>query len=230
MYMYNKLSAIALHSSSPSIITNQPKMLPQLPLGILSLLSLASAQPTQPTEYTNLPPPTSPGVFTASTRILIHNTTTHLAWAALTNFPAYASWNPFVRSAIVLSPPLNTTVPDQYPAVGLNLLLRTQIPPLPLPVNARTLDNPLATQFAYEEITAVQPDKGRLAWKYATDTLVQAERWQAVSDMGGGDVLYESREVFEGLLSPVVKAGFGRNVQKGFEQQGVGLKMLLEGK
>jgi hypothetical protein len=212
-------------------LTNKKKrkmLLSTLPLGVfLPLLSIVTAQPT---EYTNLPPPSSPGVFTASTRITIHNTSVPLAWAALTNFPAYASWNPFVRSAIVVSPLTNDTEPAQYPVVGKNLLLRTQIPPLPLPVSEDTRDNPLATQYAYEEITAVQPELGRLAWKYATDALVRAERWQAVSDMGGGDVLYESREVFEGLLSPVVKAGFGRNVQKGFEQQGVGLKMLLEGK
>jgi hypothetical protein len=205
-------------------------LLPSLPLGVfLPFLAIATTS-AQPTEYTNLPPPSSPGVFTASTRILIHNTTTSAAWAALTNFPGYAAWNPFVRAAVVVNPLTNATLPEQYPVVGKNLCLRTQIPPLPLPVSEGSRDNPLATQYAYEEITAVQPELGRLAWKYATDALVRAERWQAVSDMGDGDVLYESREVFEGLLSPVVKAGFGRNVQKGFEGQGVGLKMLLEGK
>jgi hypothetical protein len=176
-------------------------MLALTPLaGLLSLLSLTVAQPTETTPYTNLPPPTSPGVFSASTRILIQNTTTALAWTALTNFPAYAEWNPFVRSAVVVDEH-NDTAPEQYPVEGLNLLLRTQIPPLKLPVDRDTRDNPLATQYAYEEITHVQPELGRLAWKYASDALVKAERWQAVSDAGDGAVLYESREVFDGLLS-----------------------------
>jgi hypothetical protein len=197
-------------------------------LALLLLLPLILAQSTSE-PYTNLPPPSKPGLFSASTRILISNTTTSLAWSALTNFPDYADWNPFVRAAIVVSP-LNLTLQEQYPIEGKNLFLRTQIPPLPFPVTRNTLDNPLAIQFAYEEITHVQPELGRLAWRYASDALVQAERWQAVSDMGDGTVLYESREVFDGTLASVVKAGFGANVQKGFDAQGVGLKMLLEGK
>lgn len=197
-------------------------------LSLLLLLPFVLAQST-PEPYTNLPPPSKNGLFTASTRILICNTTTSLAWAALTNFPNYADWNPFVRAAIVVSP-LNLTLQEQYPIQGKNLFLRTQIPPLPFPVSRNTLDNPLATQFAYEEITYVQPELGRLAWRYASDAVVQAERWQAVSEMGDGTVLYESREVFDGALATVVKVGFGANLQKGFDAQGVGLKMLLEGK
>jgi len=102
-----------------------------------------------------------------------------------------------VRAAIVVSP-LNLTLPDQTPVEGKDLFLRVQIPPLPLPVNKDTPDNPLATQFSYEKITAVQPELGRLAWKFQPDVkvLLSAERWQAVSDLGNGMVLYESREVF----------------------------------
>jgi len=147
-------------------------------------------------QFTNLPPPSSPGIFSASTRIEIKSTAA-AAYAALIDFPAYASWNPFVRAAIVVSP-LNLTLPDQTPVEGKDLFLRVQIPPLPLPVNKDTPDNPLATQFSYEKITAVQPELGRLAWKFQPDVkvLLSAERWQAVSDLGNGMVLYESREVF----------------------------------
>lgn len=41
-------------------------------------------------------PDVAPGVFNVSTRIEIQ-TTTGAVWNALTNFPAYAEWNPFVR-------------------------------------------------------------------------------------------------------------------------------------
>jgi hypothetical protein len=218
--MYNKLhDALFL-----AILVFDIRMLYLILLS--TLLSLTIAQQTAP--YTNLPPPSKPGLFFVSTRMLISNTTTSAAWSALTNFPAYADWNPFVRAAIVVSP-LNITLQEQYPTEGKNLFLRTQIPPLPLPVNKNTPDNPLVTQFAYERITHVQPELGRLCWQYAIDVLVQAERWQAVSDVGNGVVLYESREVFEGALSRVVKAGFEENLQKGFDAQGLGLKMLLEG-
>ena len=76
----------------------------------------------------------------------------------------------------------------------------------------------LATQYAYERITHVQREEGRLCWVYVADGLVEAERWQAISDMEDGVVLYyESREVFGGALAGVVKAGFGGDLQRGFE-------------
>ncbi|CAO2657283.1 Nn.00g034090.m01.CDS01 [Neocucurbitaria sp. VM-36] len=178
-------------------------------------------------EYTNLPD-VPQGVFNATTRVEIHSTTTAAAWDALTNFPSYADWNPFVRDAIVVSP-RNLTLPEQYPVEGKRLFLRTQIPPLSLPVNKNTPENPLNTQFAYERITHIQPGLGRLAWEYATDALIQAERWQAISDLGNGVILYESREVFNGPLASVLKSTLGESLQKGFDAQSQGLKSLLEG-
>jgi len=114
---------------------------------------------------------------------------------------------------------------------GRHLYLRTQIPPLPLPVSASTPDNVLHTQVAYENITHVQPQLGRLAWKYlaAPSELLAAERWQAVSDVGDGKVLYESREVFSGALAVVLKEVMGEALQESFDAQGKGLKLLLEG-
>jgi hypothetical protein len=194
----------------------------------LRILLLLTIQTTHViSEYTNLPP-VAPGVFTASTRIEI-NSTASAAYNALADFPRYPDWNPFVRSAIAVSPS-NITLPEQYPIEGNQLFMRTQIPPLPLPVNRNTPDDPLATQFAYENITHVQPELGRLAWKYiAPDVALSSERWQAVSDLGGGVALYESREVFHGVLAPVLKATLGESLQKAFDAQGQGLKLLLEG-
>ncbi|KAF2823219.1 hypothetical protein CC86DRAFT_372250 [Ophiobolus disseminans] len=179
-------------------------------------------------QATNLPPAPSGGMFTVDTRVVI-NSTAAAAYQALIDFPNYASWNPFVRAAIVISP-LNLTLPDQRPVEGKDLYLRVQIPPLPFPVNKNTPDDPLATQLSYEKITAVQPKLGRLAWKFQPDTpgVFQAERWQAVSDLGNGCVLYESREVFIGAAAVVLRETMGANLQKGFDAQGLGLKMLLE--
>lgn len=159
-----------------------------------------------------------------------------------------------MRSAIVinslpeslnLSDPFNLSNPNpnpdvplvpaeqQYPVVGKNLYLRTQIPPLPLPVDEKTPDNPFSIQLAYEEIVVADKKKGRLAWKYIAEAFLQATRWQAVSEIedeeGRTVVLYESREIFAGALSGVLQASMGKGLQESFDAQGAGLKLFLEG-
>jgi hypothetical protein len=179
-------------------------------------------------EYTNLPE-VKPGVFNASARIEIHNTTFDAVWDLLTDFPNYADWNPFVRYAVVTSP-LNVTLPEQRPVEGKNLFFRVQIPSLPLPVNKDTPDNPLHTQTSQELVTAVQPQLGRLAWEYwPPSVLLQAERWQAITDLGDGTVLYESREVFSGPTAYLVKALLEQGLRTSFQGQAEGLKLYLEG-
>ncbi|KAF2003826.1 hypothetical protein P154DRAFT_519745 [Amniculicola lignicola CBS 123094] len=188
---------------------------------IFSLLILLSSSQT-----TNLPD-VPPGVFTVGTRLEIR-TNVSTIWDVLTDFPAYASWNPFVRSAIVTTP-FGVPTREQYPIENHKLILRNQIPPLPFPVDSSTPDNPLNTQFAFENITHIQPDKGRLAWEYIFEAVLQAERWQAISDLGNGKVLYESREVFHGLAAETLKVWMGEGLQKGFEAQAEGLRRVLEG-
>ena len=106
--------------------------------------------------------------------------------------------------------------------------MRVQNPSLPLPVNKNTPDNPVNTQFTLEWITHVQPDLGRLAWVYFPEQLLAAERWQAVSDMGDGTVLYEAREVFSEPLAQLLKDTVGKSLQESFYGQGKGLKLWLE--
>lgn len=76
--------------------------------------------------------------------------------------------NPLNSAAIILTP-LNLTLPRQYPVEGTNLYMRVQVPPLPLPVDASTPDNPLHTQVTLENITHVQPERLRLAWKHVSE-------------------------------------------------------------
>ena len=103
-----------------------------------------------------------------------------------------------------------------------------QIPALPLPVNEFTPDNPLATQFSYENVTHVQRDLGRLAWEAYPNPLITAERWQALTDLGGGRVRYESREVFSGPLAGVTQTLLGEKLKASFEAQAEGSKLWLE--
>jgi hypothetical protein len=189
----------------------------------LTLLPVALAQ----SEYTNLPA-VAPGVFNASARIEIKSTV-DAAWDVLTDFANYAAWNPFVRYAVVTSAD-NITLPEQRPVEGAYLFFRVQIPPLPLPVNKDTPDNLLHTQTALERVTYVQPELGRVAWDYLGEPAITSRRWQAVSDIGNGTVLYESEEVFNGLLAGVLKATLGESIQESFVAQGEGLKLYLEGK
>jgi hypothetical protein len=177
-------------------------------------------------EYTNLPD-SPPGVFSCSARVEIQSTVA-AAWETLTNFTAYPEWNPFVREAKVIDP-LGLRKPEQRPVEDSRLFFRVQIPALPLPVNSDTPDNPLHTQISYENVTHVQPELGRVAWRYHPDGLLHAERWQALSDIGDGKVLYESREVFSGALAGTIKTLMEENLQKSFAAQAAGFKLRLEG-
>ena len=134
------------------------------------------------------------------------------------------------RSAVVTDS-LFIPLPNdqQYPQVNKRLIFRVQIPPLPFPVDSNTPDNPLNTQLTTENITVVQPELGRLAWKFLTDQLLDSERWQAVTDLGNGKVLYESREVFRGLGAPLVQTLYEDGLRQGFNAQAEGLRRLLEG-
>lgn len=175
--------------------------------------------------FTNLPD-VPQGVFNISTRIEIRSTK-DAAWDALTDFAKYPDWNPFVRAAIMVSSD-NSTLRNQYPKEDRRLFFRTQIPPLPLPVTKDTADVELHTQYSYENVTHVQPKRGRLAWEFATGSSLYGERWSAVSNLGHGKVLYESREVFDGPLATTLKAQLEGGLQAGFDAQGQALKLLLE--
>lgn len=178
---------------------------------------------------TNLPD-VPQGVFNVSTRIEMRSTK-HAAWKALTDFPNYPEWNPFVRASIMISSD-NTTLRDQYPEEGRRLFLRTQIPALPLPVNRQTPDIEANTQYSYENVTHVQRKQGRIAWEYAPSPNqqldLQSERWSAISDVGSGKVLYESREVFHGSVAESVEVQVGKALQASFDGQAQAFKVLLE--
>ncbi|KAF2997361.1 hypothetical protein E8E13_004031 [Curvularia kusanoi] len=195
-----------------------------LQLGAVMLLLLLQASGVL-SAYTNLPD-VPPGIFNVSARIEIRSNK-HAAWKALTDFPAYPDWNPFVRAAIMVSSG-NATLRDQYPIEGRRLFFRTQIPALPMPVNRDTPDVEANTQYSYENVTHIQRKKGRMAWEYIGDPGLQSERWSAVSDIGHGKVLYESREVFHGPTAEYLKPLLGETLQACFEAQGEALKALLE--
>lgn len=134
------------------------------------------------------------------------------------------------RSAVIVDQLMVPAPVNQQskPQENNRISFRVQIPPLPLPVNESTPDVALNTQYSLENITHVQKDVYRIAWKYLfVDALIDAERWSAISVQNGVSV-YESREIYYGALSPLVKSLFGTGLQQAFEAQGAALKLLLE--
>ncbi|EIN05451.1 hypothetical protein PUNSTDRAFT_115895 [Punctularia strigosozonata HHB-11173 SS5] len=168
------------------------------------------------------------GVFEVSTRILI-DAPLETVWNTILDFPRYPDWNPFSRSQVVCDD-LFVPLANQTAFEGARIIINVQIPPLTPPVNRSTPSNLLHTQISFENITHLQPDLHRVAWKQIDipDIAVNATRWQAVSTVGN-QTLYESAEVYGGGLAGAVELLYGTGLQEAFDAQGVALKALLEG-
>ena len=59
--------------------------------------------------------------------------------------------------------------------------------------------------------------------------LLTAERCQTLTTVSGGRTHYVTEDRFQGLLTPLVMAIFGRAMQRGFENCAKGLKKQAEG-
>ncbi|THU96990.1 hypothetical protein K435DRAFT_778277 [Dendrothele bispora CBS 962.96] len=202
----------------------------RLLLSLVFIVPFATAQSSSPPS--NLPT-VDPGVFSAEASILI-NGTVEQVWDVLTDFPSYPEWNPFVRSQVVTNKLL---VPEssQEPVEDKRLIITSQIPPLDPPVSADTPSNPLNTHITIENITHVQPELKRVAWKLygSPDSVLSAERWSAVSafqdENGINWAFYESREVYNGALASLVQSLEGEGLAEAFEAQAQATKLRVEG-
>ncbi|KZV71642.1 hypothetical protein PENSPDRAFT_605533 [Peniophora sp. CONT] len=197
-------------------------MLSSIIVGVV-LLQASSAVLAQ----SNLPP-LGTGVFEVSTRMTI-DAPLETVWNAILDFSSYPDWNPFARSQTVCDEffiPLD----NQTAFEGARIIINAQIPALTPPVNRSSPSNPLHTQISFENVTHLQPDLHRVAWKQIDipDIAVNATRWTAISTVDNM-TLYESAEVYGGGLAGFVETLFGESLQEAFDAQGVALKMLLEG-
>lgn len=198
-----------------------------------ALLCLLLALPLQVASQTNLPP-AEPGIFTAQGSSLI-NAPIEDVWDAILDFESYPDWNPFARSMVLIdSVWTKNPLEDQTPQVGSHIQITAAIPPLELPVDANSTANPFQTQQSLEVVTHIDHDNHRAAWKQVMlpSLLMIAERWTAVSVVDTPDgprTLYESREVFQSLLSIVVGLLFQQGLQKGFDAQALAIKYKFEG-
>ncbi|KAJ8517421.1 hypothetical protein ONZ45_g5384 [Pleurotus djamor] len=184
-------------------------------------------------DYPSNLPPAPPGVFTAEGSSLI-DAPIDLVFEIILDFPNYPVWNPFARSMVMVDNSLaKTPLEDQTPVEGRRVLITASIPPLQPPVNASSPSNPLQTQESLEVITLIDPVTHRASWKQIMipSLLMIAERTTALSVVetpDGPRVFYESREVFQQLLSLVVGLLFKQGLQQGFEAQAAAVKERAE--
>uniref|UniRef100_A0A0W0EYQ0 Coenzyme Q-binding protein COQ10 START domain-containing protein n=1 Tax=Moniliophthora roreri TaxID=221103 RepID=A0A0W0EYQ0_MONRR len=191
-------------------------------------------------------PPVAPGYFNVSASTLI-NAPIDEVWQVLLDLPKYPEWNPFARLASVLhlnklpklteygrkqvvTNALFIPIDDQTPKEGGYMLITTQIPPIEGPIDANTPGNLLNTRISGEKITHINtPEPYQAAWKFhpSADIALSAERWSVLS-VFEGQTYYETREVFDGLLAPLVESTQGDGLQKGFHAQAKALKARLE--
>lgn len=112
-------------------------------------------------------------------------------------------------------------------------MINSQVPPLSPPVNASSPSNPLHSTTSYENITVLDTELHRTAWKLVIELpgqeLLNATHWQAFTDLGGGKVLYESLEIYYAPLSWVLDLLWAEDLQKGFDAQAEALRERVEG-
>ncbi|OSD00007.1 hypothetical protein PYCCODRAFT_1414884 [Trametes coccinea BRFM310] len=167
----------------------------------------------------NLPEPSYTGALVVSVSIEI-DAPIERVWDALLDFPKYKEWNSFVRSQVITDKN-KKPLEDQTPAEGKYLLMQVHIPP--------TMDDSISTTSAFEQITHIQPEQHRIAWKNLLPPwFVRAERWQALSTNEAGRTVYETREVFGGIGAYLIKWFIGAKLVKSFQAMAEGLKAYAE--
>lgn len=124
-------------------------------------------------------------------------------WEILTDLPGYGRWNPFtpkVESSLEIGDPVHLHVR----LVGPRLLHRV------------------------ETVTRNEPHT--LGWdmKMGARFLLYAERVQVLTPVDGERTHYMTEDCFTGWLRPLVLGLFGRSMQRGFRDCGLGLKKAAE--
>ena len=125
-------------------------------------------------------------------------------WEALTDFPLYRFWNPFILAA---NGPLR---------VGEKIKMRIRLHD-GIRINIRPT------------ILKVEPEI-ELCWlgRLLIPGLVDGEHHLVIVPMDSGSVQFLQREVYRGLLVPVLWRRLQKDARSGFEAMNRALKRLLE--
>jgi len=125
-------------------------------------------------------------------------------WAVLTDFAAYAQWNPFIRHV--------------YGAAqkGSSLDVYINVP------GAR------GARFRPKVLVADAPRELRWRGHLLTPGVFEVEYRFLIEPLSNGSVRVEQRERFAGLLTPMLRNRIDRNVCRGFREMNAALKGRVE--
>ena len=128
-----------------------------------------------------------------------------LVWQILMDFDQYSQWNAFC------------------PRVATDFQLGS---PVDMQVRLVPGKKPMRQ---VEYLNMVEPGH-RFAWGYAMGgpLILQANRYQTVTDIGDGRSRYDTTDKFCGLLVPLMNLLYARHIQQGFEDTARGLKARAE--
>jgi hypothetical protein len=125
-------------------------------------------------------------------------------WQLLTDFPSFPQWNPFIRKA------------SGNIRVGERLEVRLQ----PSGASAMTFR---------PTVLKVEPSREfRWLGHLLVRGLFDGEHCFTIEPLGGSRVRFSQREVFNGLLVPLLARGLDIDTRRGFEEMNQALKVRAE--
>lgn len=141
--------------------------------------------------------------YEIKTKIVIHAEVSKV-WQVLTNFAAYPSWNPFIRSL--------------EGSVSEGTKITAKIAP------------PGSSSMTFKPKVLVFQKNTEFRWKgkLLITGLFDGEHYFILHDLKDGTTLLEHGEKFSGILVPIFKMQLESKTLKGFEQMNVALKDLVE--
>ena len=125
-------------------------------------------------------------------------------WQVLTDFTTYPEWNPFIRRV------------NGRPEVGERLVVRMQ---------------PSGTRGMTFRPTVMKAEPNRqLRWlgRLLVPGLFNGEHIFEIEELDRDRVLFIQREVFKGLLVPLLARSLDRNTKRGFEEMNRALRERVE--